>query len=347
MRYLNQLEPDALLDRFAAHPPLNFRLEMVADVPVFLASFDLLTTTEAPIRARLQRAPGYRWWSRLLHWRTAFIGTTVSEYVLFPSQVDPRALPQQLIAALGHRQRMMVVKDLPQASPLLDNVSQRWSEDFLQASVEAGYVMLAGQALAYVPIDFADEQAYLSRLSASRRKDIRRKLRRRDALAVEVLRCGDARFADEVEIDRYYALYEAVYAQSDIHFDKLSREFFAALLRDGDSGGIVFVYRHDTAMIGWNLCFVVDGKLIDKYIGFAYPQARENNLYFISWFQNLAYAREHDLSHYVAGWTDPEIKSYLGASFTLTRHAVYLRSPLLRLLARRLGKFFESESRWG
>lgn len=347
MRYLNQLEPDALLDRFAAHPPLDFQLQTAAGVPAFVAPYDLLTTLEPPLRARIEAAPGYRWWSRLLRWRTAFVGTTVSEYVLFPPQSDPRALPQQLIAALGQRQRMLVVKDLPQASPLLDHASQRWSEDFLQASTENGYVLLEGQALAYVPIDFADEDAYLARLSASRRKDIRRKLRRREALAVDTLRCGDPRFDDDAEIDRFYALYEAVYAQSEIHFDKLSREFFAAVLRDGDNGGIVFVYRHEGAMIGWNLCFVVDGKLIDKYVGFAYPQARDNNLYFISWFHNLAFAREQGLSHYVAGWTDPDIKSYLGASFTLTRHAIYLRNPLLRLLVRRLGKFFESDSRWG
>ena len=109
---------------------------------------------------------------------------------------------------------------------------------------------------------------------------------------------------------------------------------------------VVFVYRHEGTMIGWNICFVVDGKLIDKYVGFVYPAARENNLYFTSWFHNLAWARERGLTHYVAGWTDPEIKSYLGARFTLTRHAIYLRNPLLRALARRLGRFFESDSQW-
>jgi predicted N-acyltransferase len=200
--------------------------------------------------------------------------------------------------------------------------------------------------LAYVPIDFASEDEYLARLSSGRRKDIRRKLRKRDDVAVEEVRCGDARFADDAVVDAYYALYENVYAQSEIHFDKLSRAFFAAVLRDAGNAGVVFVYRHQGEMIGWNLCFAVDGKLIDKYVGFAYPQAREQNLYFTSWFHNLAWAREQGLSHYVAGWTDPQIKAYLGAQFTLTRHAVYLRNPLLRLLARRLGRFFESDSQW-
>jgi hypothetical protein len=48
----------------------------------------------------------------------------------------------------------------------------------------------------------------------------------------------------------------------------------------------------------------------------------------------------------VAGWTDPEIKAYLGARFTFTRHAIAVRSPLLRLLLRRLAPLFENDRRW-
>ncbi|MFC5741877.1 GNAT family N-acetyltransferase [Dyella tabacisoli] len=346
MRYFNQLEPDALIGRFAACPPIGFRVEEVAGTPTFVAPFDLLTTADDTLRKRVAAAPGYRYWGRLLRWRTAFVGTTVSEYVLFPRSADATALPRDLVARLGAAQRLLIVKDIPQASPLLSEADNQWCASFAQACAEAGCLLLEGQALAYVTIDFASEDEYLARLSSSRRKDIRRKLRKRDEVAVEVVPCGDARFADEAVIDAFYALYENVYAQSEIHFDKLSREFFAAVLRDAANGGVAFVYRHQDAMIGWNLCFAVDGKLIDKYVGFAYPQAREQNLYFTSWFHNLAWAREQGLTHYVAGWTDPEIKSYLGAQFTLTRHAVYLRNPLLRALARRLGKYFESDSQW-
>lgn len=346
MRYLNQLEPDALVAGFVEHPPIGFQVLEAAGTPAFVASFDLLTTADAEMRQRVMRAPGYRWWGRWLRWRTAFVGTTVSEYALFPRAADAAGLPGQLRARLGRGQRLMIVKDIPQDSPLCDASSRDWSARFAVACQDEGFVLLEGQALAYVPIDFASEDEYLARLSSGRRKDIRRKLRKRDDVDVETVACGDARFADDAMVDTYYRLYENVYAQSEIHFDKLSRGFFAAVLRDTSLGGVAFVYRHRGEMIGWNLCFVVDGKLIDKYVGFVYPQAREQNLYFTSWFHNLAWACEQGLTHYVAGWTDPEIKSYLGASFTLTRHAIYLRNPLLRMLARRLGRFFESDSQW-
>ena len=86
--------------------------------------------------------------------------------------------------------------------------------------------------------------------------------------------------------------------------------------------------------------------MIDKYIGLSYPAAREANLYFVSWMVNLEYALERGLSHYVAGWTDPEVKAQLGARFTMTQHAVFIRNPLLRALGRRFAGHFESDSQW-
>ena len=108
----------------------------------------------------------------------------------------------------------------------------------------------------------------------------------------------------------------------------------------------MFVYRAKGELIGYNLCFVENGMLIDKYVGFAYPQARDHNLYAVSWFRNLDYALAHGLHCYVAGWTDPEIKRQLGARFTLTRHAVYVRNPLLRRLMAPFKRFFEADHRW-
>ncbi|KLD73513.1 hypothetical protein Y886_37620 [Xanthomonas hyacinthi DSM 19077] len=140
-----------------------------------------------------------------------------------------------------------------------------------------------------------------------------------------------------------YALYLQVYAQSEVHFDLLTAAFFDALLTDADSGGLVFTYRHQGRLIGWNLCYVHDGRLLDKYIGLHYPEAREHNLYALSWMHNLDYACCHGLRAYVAGWTDPEVKAQLGASFTYTWHAVYLRNPLLRIALRRLRPLFEAD----
>ena len=347
MPFISQLEPDALLAAFMLEPPLGFAVDHSPQgMPAFVAPFDLLTTADAPLRRRVAALPLYRHWSRLLRWRTRFAGTTVSEYAPLPAGVSPALLAQGLKAAFGRECALLIVKDIAQESPLLDAAANAHARAFAAACASEGFVLLEGQALAFVPIDFASDDEYLARLSPGRRKNLRRKLRSRADLEIELLRTGDACFRDEATLAAFHALFDNIYAQSEIHFDRPSAAFFRLLLQDAASGGVVFVYRHGGRMIGWNLCYEYAGKLVDKYIGFAYPEAREHNLYFVSWMHNLRYARERGLSHYVAGWTDPEVKSFLGASFTFTRHAVYARNPLLRALLRRLGRHFESDRQW-
>jgi predicted N-acyltransferase len=179
-----------------------------------------------------------------------------------------------------------------------------------------------------------------------RRKEFRRKLRSAKRVEIQEIPTGDARLRDTALLEHCYALYRNVYAQSAIQFDLLSAEFFAALLQDRSNQGVLFTYRAGGELIGFNLCFRYEGRLIDKYLGFAYPQAREHDLYFVTWFHNLDYALTHGLHCYVAGWTDPEVKRRLGAKFTFTQHAVFIRNPLLRLALQPFKRRFEADAVW-
>lgn len=343
----NQLEPASLLRQFAEHPPAGFApLTAVAQQPAFQAPFDLLTTAEDALRDRVRAWPLSRWWLRVLTIRTAFIGSTVTEYAPLARGVDAASLATTLRSRVAPGYRLTIVKDLPVRSPLLSAEDNAYADALTGALEREGFVMVEGQALAYVPIDFADRTDYLSRLSPSRRKNLKRKLRSQGGLTVQRVPTGAA-FADEARIDEYYAMYMDVFAQSEVHFDCASRAYLAAVLRDGSNGGIVFEYYSQGMLIGWNLCFVMNGCLVDKTIGLRYPQSRDHNLYFVSWFVNLDYAREQGLTHYIAGWTDPAVKAQLGARFTMTRHAVFVRNPLLRALARRFKSHFEADQQWG
>lgn len=343
----NSLEPTALIECFLKHPPEGFEILRDSALPAFVAPFDLLTTADDALKQRVRRLPGYSWWSRWLVLRANFVGTTVSEYALIPVDADPAATVRALGRCLGRRRALTIIKDLPQSSPLLGEADNAYADAFVHACKEQGWVMVEGQALAYVPIDFADGAAYLERLPKSARRYLTRKLRTRDQIDVEKIATGTA-FSDDARIDSYYALYEDVYAQSSIHFDRLTRPFLAALLRDQAAQGIVFEYRHSETgdLLGWNLCFDDGKRLIDKYIGLSYPAARQVNLYFVSWMVNLEYALQRGLTHYVAGWTDPGVKAMLGAKFTATRHAVYVRNPVLRMLARGFSKRFTADKQW-
>jgi predicted N-acyltransferase len=282
----------------------------------------------------------------LLTWRTHFFGTTVTEYMPAPVGSSGQELVRDMLQAWGRDSRLLIAKDIPEQSPLLSEAERSAAEALIEACKQAGFIMVAGQALAYVPVDFRDEDDYLSRLSSGRRKNIRRKLRSRADLRIEVIATGDPRLNDSQFLNELYELYLEVYAQSEIHFDKLTAGFFAAVLQDASLDGHLFLYSAAEKLIGFNLCFIHKGMLIDKYVGFSYPAARDHNLYFVSWMENLSFAVSRQLTHYVAGWTDPEIKSFLGARFTFTQHAVYLRNPILRRVMGRFASFFEHDKAW-
>ncbi len=342
MRLHNLLEPARLIRHFGLTPPEGFSC-LGMEPPVFRARFDLLTTLEPRVRKRIDALPLARLWRRSLRVASTFVGTTVSEYALLPDAA-PTAVLSSLLAATGDL--LVIVKDLPVEAVLVGDAALAQANRYADACSAAGFVLVDGQALAYVPIDFASIDEFLSRFSHSRRKTLRRKLRSRREVEVEAIDTGDVRFEDEAFVSSIYALYRNVYDQSEIHFDLLTEPFFRAVLRDPECGGTLFCYRAAGRMIGWNLCFANDGMFIDKYVGFEYPAAREYDLYAVSWFHNLEFARAHGHRVYVAGWTDPDVKRQLGARFTPTLHAVRIRNPLLRFMLKCSKRWFEPDRRW-
>lgn len=344
MPYLNQLEPNELIAHFLANPPVDFTAwQTESGLPMFAARFDLLTTVDPALRHKLMKLPFYRIWGNWLRFNTAFVGTTVSEYALLPTDADTHLLVSALKTHYAKRYPFLIVKDLPNHSTLLSENDNEQSELFAQHLAAEQFIQVEGQALAFVKRDYQSIDDYLSRLSYSRRKNFRRKLKVAKDIDVKVSYSGDDCFFESQHIAQYYQLYLNVYEQSDIHFDKLSQAFFQALLQDKNNHAIIFNYYHDNQLIGYNICFIVGDTLIDKYIGFVYPKCHEFNLYYVSWFYNLQYLLDHNLTYYIAGWTDPEVKASLGAQFTLTQHWVYIRNPLLRWVLGRLSRYFETD----
>jgi predicted N-acyltransferase len=347
MNYLNQLEPTTLIDIFISHPPHDFKVWLENDLyPCFSLKFDLLTTIDISLQQKIKRFPLYRIWSKWLKHNACFLGTTVSEYALFSDRVKPIELIENFKNKHQKSYPFLIIKDIPVQSPLLSEAENRYATDLMTASCDQGFVLVEGQALAWVNLQFNSVTTYLDNLSSSRRKNIRRKLKSRNGLDVEVVKLGDNRFFTAHVIDEYYLLYLNVYQQSEIHFDLLTRGFFEKLLQNEKLEGVVFVYKRLSKIIAYNICFIRNGALIDKYIGLSYPEARQENIYTVSWFENMKYAQEQGLQRYVAGWTDPGVKAQLGAEFTLTKHAVYIRNPIARMVLRRLSSLFEADYQW-
>lgn len=349
--YLNQLEPAILFHAFHSDPPEGFApLEIGGcggKLPAFVTEFDLLTTADDTARKAvhiLKKVVPF--FNKInLRPRTLFVGTTVSEYVLLPKDIQLSGLTGLLVSKMNDEKcSFIIVKDIPCDSPLLSDAENTLSKSLMFSLEESGFILMSGQVLAYVPITITSTEEYLLKFSKSRRKDFKRKLRSFSEISVEALRTGDDFFVD-ANVELLYQLFINTYNDSTVYFEKLTLSFFRKLLTDNGSDGIVFLYRHRECIIAFNLCFIFGRCLVDKYIGFRYPEARKHNLYFLSWFHNLDFCIKNNLETFIAGWTDPVIKVYLGAECIITHHAVYVKNPVLRFCLKRLRGFFESDKR--
>ena len=180
-RHANLLEPEALVELFLRHPPQGFAAASEADLPVFGTDFDLLTTLEPAILAKIRRLPLFGLWSRLLRFPARFAGTTATEYAPLPKGLEPGALLDGFRERCAAGQSLLIVKDVPEVSPLLGAGDNEAAMRLARIAPDKGFIVVEGQALAYVPIDFSSTDEYLSRLSKSRRKNLRRKLKSRAA----------------------------------------------------------------------------------------------------------------------------------------------------------------------
>lgn len=338
MSSYNSLEPSSLIDTFFNHPPQDFSPHHIdicnSSIPCFVTKFDLLTTVEKKIQKMIPYHPKLK---------TLFIGTTVTEHCTFSKDVILEQCSQALVNEMKkHHASLLVVKDLPCQSPLLNDQDNAFNTRLTNLLLQHGFLIVSGEALAYVPIDFSSIDNFLNRFSKNHRKDLKRKLKNIHEINITQYSTGDS-FFTQSNIDILYALYLNVYEQSEIHFDQLDKSFFSDLFSDPHSNGIVITYSSQNQIIGFNLCYIYNHFLVDKYIGLKYPESRNLNLYFVSWFHNLDICLQNHLTHYVAGWTDPKIKKYLGANFTMTKHAVYIKNPFLRGILNRFKKYFESD----
>lgn len=348
-RYVNLLEPPGYVRLFQKHPPVGFSCKFDSlGQPVFITNFDLLTTLEQKALRFFRKLPFFEYWSRIFKLRTCFLGSTNTEYAPLAGGMTANDLMRNIMAEHSWEQPLFVIKDLPDASPFLTEEENALAAALSAEAAKLRLIEVQGQALAYVPVNFANIDDYMSGLSAARRKDLRRKFKKRELLEIEILRLGAQSFSAPELCNKLYAMYIAVYEQSEIHFDILSREYMTSLLQADDIEGIVVMYRRKSedglnGLVGYNICLTHNGRLIDKYIGLKYPEARELNLYFISWLVNLEYALENGLKFYIVGWTDPEVKKSLGASFTFTRHLVWVQNPFLRRFLYPFRRLFESD----
>jgi hypothetical protein len=196
---------------------------------------------------------------------------------------------------------------------------------------EARFTRVPSLPVAALDLPFTSEEDYLATLSATTRKDIRRKLKTADLVRVE-MRTSIAGIESEI-----LSLYDETRSQSGFDygdFEKLSVDYFRGVVQNlGDRTVLMLYWRRDE-LIGFNLLFIEKERVIDKYIGMRYPQAREHNLYVLSWMTNVRFCLARGIRCMQTGQTAYISKvrfgSRLDKSWLYYKHRSRLMNSLFR-----------------
>lgn len=299
--------------------------ELLAAASAFATSYNLETMMDGQggrIVARLRRS-----FPKLLAPRLACLGSPCTE-----------------TAAIGFRSGLSAAQRGRCAESLLQGLSRVAAEQdcvllgakdldsgeaaLSVALAQEGFVGLSGQAIAWLPIDFADVDEYLGRLSRATRRGLRRKLKNSAAVRVE------RRTSIGNVAERIFALYRATLSRADHRFEELTPSYFTAFLEEMQGRASCTLYTVEEELIAANFLIEDKGMLLDKYWCMA-DSGRDHDLYYLSWVENVRYALDHGLGRYQAGQANVGLKRSLGCrfdeTFTYVRHRNALCNRALRL----------------
>lgn len=165
--------------------------------------------------------------------------------------------------------RMVVLKEFPSAyrgalTPFSSN----------------GYARVPSFPMTRLNIAYPSFDEYMTRaLSKVTRKSLRRKFKKLEAadpITMEVL----TDISDIV--DEIHALYLQVYNRSNLHFEKLTKEYLCGLGRQMPDKARFFVWRQNGKAIAVSICLVHGDTIYDEYLGLDYSVALDLHLYFVT-----------------------------------------------------------------
>ena len=209
-----------------------------------------------------------------------------------------------------------------------------WGHGPLEA---AGFARMSMPPSAVLHLPFADEAGYLASLSANMRRDLKRKLRGFEKVAVEIRNSFDG-----IE-DECLELLEATRARAKVDYGQFGivpppylREIAAAL---GDRA-VVILIRIDGSLASFSLSLVDGDRLMGKYIGMRYPLAQEHDVYFLNWMSCVRYCLEHNIHWLHVGVSHYRQKIRLGCKlkrcWLYFRHTGIVLNPLFGWLLPRM-----------
>jgi len=303
--------------------------------PLFKAAFNLGFALEGVAQHLILSIQ--KFWPRFLMIQTLFCGSPVTIKGVIgidPGYVDNPELLAVFDRAIcdfakKSRARMIEFKDF------MDTDLQ-----LLSPLRSMGYFMVDSYPTAFLEIDFSSMDEYFSRLSYQTRKDLRRKIKKTNALGGL-----DIKVVNNIDdcIDEVHQLYQNIYNKNALHFEHLTKDFFNNFCRYMPEETRFFLYRVNNKLIGFNFCLIQKDALVDKYLGFDYTVSQQYELYYISFLKNVQWCLDNGKKNYLLSQGGYSTKSRLGAKLIPLRALVRYVNPLITFFISLFSRFLMPE----
>lgn len=283
--------------------------------PMFVTDYSLDTTLQGVGRKLTTRIKNA--FPKLLTIKLACLGSPCTEHGAIG--FHPRLKEQEKHDLLGEMLAYFETYTATQACPLLaaKDIPEPFQRRFGKQFQAARFSTVPGMPTAWLNIDFVSIDEYLSRLSSSTRKDMRRKLRSLDRLRLEYKTNINDVLAEIM------TLYHDTRNRSEWQFEELTPGYFQGVLARMPERSFCTLYYADDQLLAANLLIHDRQTLIDKFFCMNGKLGREYHLYFLSWFTNIRYCLERGFTRYQSGQAYYENKLRLGSR--LTRNTIYFK----------------------
>lgn len=180
------------------------------------------------------------------------------------------------------------------------------------------------------------KQAYFAAMKGSRRQQLRKKLRRsHEAVALDV---SVERHPPPAVMDEIFGLFWQTYEKATTKFERLNRRMFDQLAAEPVSRFVLLREQGGGAIIAFMLCFVLDGRMINKFIGIDYHRPRDWMLYFRLWEAALDWALAEGFSSIQSGQTGYAPKIEMGHSLVPLTNYCRHANPLIHWIYARVAR---------
>ena len=302
---------------------------IVAAAPAFVTAYDLATTaqglTQRILKALQTFVPGK------LTLNLSCLGSPVTE--VCPLGLDPELDEAQSHEVFGKILRFWVTHALSCGVKLtgIKDLSETARARFAAVLVSHGLRTVSSLPTAILPIEFESEEAYLAGLSRATRKDMRRKLKGRSQVRIELSRDINPNLKDIM------AMYAETRSRSDWAFEELTPAYFREVITRLPDKAMMALYYSGSRLIGANLLLFDKTRLLDKFFVMRSREGRQFDLYFLSWFHNVQMCLDRKIPVYQSGQEGYETKMRLGSelekNWICYRHANPLVNGLLRAVS--------------